>query len=115
MGKKVGGISLGLWSEKNSYSQGEIKNVWVIESVDDKSRMSSEADMAFHAHSHLKVLADKKAVKIIPIGGVEDGIVGAGFCGGLSAELDYLKVGDYELVWEIDSRTSNTIVITITK
>jgi hypothetical protein len=53
MGAESNGISLGIWSEKKSYSSGELENVWVILQV--KAPMTPAFERLFYRNSRVEV------------------------------------------------------------
>jgi HEAT repeat protein len=116
-GPVVDGLSLGLWSEKETYELNSRMNVWAILSNTrrDKAGGRIPYDPAIHKDDYLVITdADGREMKLKgehPI----DGPVGLGFEGGLSQELhdNIRRPGTYKLQWKIGAMESNVIEIRV--
>ncbi len=108
------GVQIGLWTEKESYTGNEIRNVWLFARKEMGSPYRIGVDGNIYKESIFYITDSEGKVTKFPIGGAIDGMVDpVQYFGGISGLLEKLPPGRYELVWKTEKFESNRIKINI--
>lgn len=113
-GKKVEGVQLGLWSEKNVYASDELKNVGVLARQEHGTAVTVGIDGSLYSDSFIEVFSNNQRVLRFPLAGGVDGAKNSErFSGGISREIQNLPPGNYLLIWRTEKLESNTLKFAI--
>lgn len=116
-GPAVDGLSLGIWSEKPSYTLHTRMNVWKILANEkrDSSGNIIPYDERIHDVDYLLITDSEGNVRRVQGTRPLDGPVGLGFMGGISDILheQIQKSGTYRLQWKMGRLESNVVEIRV--
>ncbi len=118
-GKSLDGLTLGLWSENDSYALNTPMNIWEIFSNENHNNAGHMMayNRAFHDDDHLLITDSEGNVRRIKGAFPSDGPVDLGFEGGISGILhqEIRRAGVYTLQWKSGKLESNVIKFTVTE
>ncbi len=110
-GTMIDGLTLGLWSESDTYQLNSVMNVWTILVVGKRIPY----DVAIHNRDWLHIRGPGGRTVRVPLHRGGDGWVGIGFASAHAYTMHrhLREAGVYELQWKVGDLESNVLTLTV--